>query len=139
MGDAEVKDQAPAPCLIPKIVAPPHRRAVGLAVGLRLQSLRAVCARRVRPCGTTARAHSLLSQMCNALVSGISWVVTVPGTISTVAPAIVQTGSPRMSTFFRRWSAQRNRQAAFLPAFMSTSERIHGEVLRLVFFEVIIY
>jgi hypothetical protein len=157
--------------------------------------------------------------MCNALVSSISWVVTVPGTISTVAPAIVQTGSLRMSTFCRRWSAsvrppatppaasgcsraratvanlevcsirvagktdlliditlghdficagrsgrtqgwlrnpdnpdrilenaasdnirtyrepyQRNRQVAFLQACMSTSGRIHGEFLRLLFF-----
>ena len=29
---------------------------------------------------------------------------------------------------------QRNRQVAFLPACMSTSGRIHGELLRLLFF-----
>ena len=47
----------------------------------------------------------LLSRMCNTLISGISWVVTVLGIISTVATAIVQTGPSRMSTFCRRWSA----------------------------------
>jgi hypothetical protein len=31
-------------------------------------------------------------------------------------------------------SYQRNRQVAFLPACMSTSGRIHGEFLRLIFF-----
>ena len=29
---------------------------------------------------------------------------------------------------------RRNRNVAFLPAFMSTSGRIHGELLRLIFF-----
>jgi hypothetical protein len=38
-------------------------------------------------------------------VSGMSWVVTVPGTISTPAPTIVQIGPSRMSMSCGRWSA----------------------------------
>jgi hypothetical protein len=151
----------------------------------------------------------------------MSWVVTVPGTISTPVPTIVQIGPSRMSMSCGRWSAsviddagyatsrkrvlpsegtrradlevrntrvagktdllfdvtlrhpfigaglsghtqgqlrnpdypdqilesaaadkirnyrdpyQRNRQVAFLPACMSTSGRIHDELLRLLFF-----
>ena len=164
--------------------------------------------------------HLLLLRMCNALVSGISWVVTVPGTISTPAPTIVQNGPSRISHVLRALESicndagyatsrkrvlpsegtrradlevrnirvagktdllidvtlrhpfigagrsghiqgqlrnpdnldqilesaaadkirnyrdpyQRTRQVAFLPACISTSGRIHGELLRLLFF-----
>jgi hypothetical protein len=49
--------------------------------------------------------HLLLLRMCNTLVSGMSWVVTVAGTISTPAPTIVQIGPSRMSMSCGRWSA----------------------------------
>ena len=55
---------------------------------------------------------SLLLRTRHAPVSGISWVVKVPG--------------PR--------SISPQRHVAFLPAYMSTSGRIHGELLRLIFF-----
>ena len=128
---------------------------------------------------------SLLLRRRHAPVSGISWVVKVPGTTSTPASiegnrradleirniCVAQQTDVLVSVTFRhnfigaghigqnqgqlrnpdnpdhilesaaadkirnyRDTYRRNRHVAFLPACMSTSGRIHGELLRLIFF-----
>ena len=54
-------------------------------------------------------------------------VLTSEGNTSSRAP---------LPTRFRnyRYTYCRNRHVAFLPAFMTTSGHIHGELLRLIFF-----
>ena len=70
----------------------------------RAQTTRSSLCRR-SPAGSPTTLPSLLLRTCYAPVSGISWVVKVPGTTSTPASTMLLIGPAHMTMYCGRWSA----------------------------------